>query len=145
MERVKYETPEWMKILKKELIKEKQKRKKDIKPQIKKLKKKESVGQIKELSEDKIYLKPWELLNVEGKLSYNDGSRAWSVLRFKKEIITEFPQLKERRSKLFYNVVLTRNYDALLSFIKNMKNENKPLPLLVQFYKLKDLPSTIQK
>lgn len=95
------------------------------------------------MSSDKLYLRPWNLLDVEGKLAYNEGAQAWNTLRFKKEVLTEFPQLKEKRSKLFYGITFIKTYDDLINFIKKMQKENKPLPLLLWFYKLKELPSTI--
>lgn len=89
-------------------------------------------------SKDKIYLKPWNFLDIEGKLAYGEGAQAWNILRLKKEILTEFPQLKEKRTPLSYNLAFVKTYDDLLDYIKKMEKENKPLPLLLWFYKTKE-------
>jgi len=42
---------------------------------------------------------PRTLIDIEGKLIYNEGFQAWNTIRLKKEIFSEFPELKEKRSK----------------------------------------------
>lgn len=81
-------------------------------------------------------LTPRSIINILGKLSYSEGAGAWSILRLKKEIIKEFPQLKEKRSKFSYKMKYFRNFYDLENAIKQMKKDKSSvLPLLVWFYK----------
>ena len=88
--------------------------------------------------ENKFFLNPLNILNLEGNLIYKEGDQAWSILRLRKEILTEFPQLKEKRSKLCYCINFIKDYDSLIDLVKKMKEEKKPLPLLLWFYKVKN-------
>lgn len=76
-----------------------------------------------------------DVLESEGRISYKEASRAWSLIRIRRELIQEFPQLKERRSAFSYKMVLFRSYKLLEKEIKKMKRKSKPLPLLLFFYK----------
>jgi len=50
-------------------------------------------------------------INVEseGKIYYSESSQAWNVLKLKKELVSEFPQLKEKGSEFSYRLVCYRN------------------------------------
>ena len=84
---------------------------------------------------NKIYLRPGKFINTWGKLAYGESSQAWNVLRLKKEILTEFPQLKEKVSQLFYNIMFIKDYKVLINHLLKMEKDNMPLPLLVWFFK----------
>lgn len=90
------------------------------------------------VSLDKIWLRPWNILNIEGNLAYSDTFHAWNILRFKKEILTEFPQLREKKSQLFYALSFVKTYEDLITYLNKLKKENKPLPLLLWFYKIEN-------
>lgn len=71
-------------------------------------------------------------------MAFCEGAQAWVILRLKKELLAEFPQLKEKRSQFVYNITFVKDYENLLNFINKFKKENKPLPLLLWFCKLKE-------
>lgn len=82
------------------------------------------------------FLRPrHDALKIEGKITYKESTRAWSLMRLKKDLILEFPQLKERRSRFSYKMVLFRSYHLLQKELKEMEKKEEPLPLLLFFYK----------
>lgn len=83
---------------------------------------------------EKRSLIPRTVIDIDGKLIYNEGFQAWNTIRLKKEIFNEFPQLKEKRSKFSYNLKYFRTFEELLNAIKKMKNE-EVMPILMFLYK----------
>jgi hypothetical protein len=53
----------------------------------------------------------------------------------KKEIFSEFPQLKEKRSAFSYKMVYYRTFDELEKTVKKLKRDGLALPFLVFLYK----------
>ena len=82
------------------------------------------------------FLKPRkDPIETEGKMVYCEGQRAWSFLRIKGEILSEFPQLRERREKLGYKLLFCRDINELENQFKKIK-EIGVAPLLVWFMKV---------
>ncbi len=74
-----------------------------------------------------------ETLNILGDLSYSEGHRAWNLVRFKSDLLKEFPQLKERREKFKYKMIMHRNFDSLKKEITEIEKLKLPIPLLLMF------------
>ncbi len=79
-----------------------------------------------------------EKFEFKGNISYSENLRAWCIIRLRRELINEFPALKERRSKLGYHLTFYRDYDKLERAIRKMKMNNMPLPLLMFMEKRSD-------
>ncbi len=75
-----------------------------------------------------------ETLELEGEMSYKEGQKAWSVIRLKKDILKEFPQLKERREKFSYKMIMHRTFEDLKKAIGEMERE-KVIPIFLFFRK----------
>ena len=73
-------------------------------------------------------------LKINGDLSYGEGQRAWSVLRIKKEILSEFSQLKKRRENFGYQMLFCRESKDFEKEVRKLKKEGKVLPILLWFY-----------
>jgi hypothetical protein len=71
-----------------------------------------------------------ETLNIQGEISYSEGRRAWNVLRFKQDLLKEFPQLKERREKFGYILTMHRSVEDLKKAILKL-NKNDAIPILM--------------
>ncbi|MEK6932946.1 MAG: hypothetical protein AABW56_04105 [Nanoarchaeota archaeon] len=85
---------------------------------------------------EKKTLVPRTIINVEGKLIYNENFQAWNTIRLKKEIFNEFPQLKEKRSAFSYKMIYYRNLEEFEKFVKDLKKKNEEsLPVLMFLYK----------
>ncbi|MCD4771678.1 hypothetical protein K8R30_04680 [archaeon] len=84
----------------------------------------------------KTTLTPRTKINSEGKIFYSESAQAWNILKFKKELFSEFPQLKEKRSKFSYKLTYYRNSEELEKEIGVLaKKRNQVMPVLLFLYK----------
>ena len=80
-------------------------------------------------------LTPRTIINSQGQMTYSESSQAWNLLKLKKELFSEFPALKEKRSKFSYKLVYHRNPKELEKEIKNIiKSGQKVMPMLLFLY-----------
>jgi hypothetical protein len=87
---------------------------------------------------EKIALTPRTKIKSEGKVGYNESFQAWNVLKLKKEMFLEFPQLKEKRSKFSYEITYHRDPKEFEEAVKEMvKKGVEVMPLLLWIYKEK--------
>lgn len=78
----------------------------------------------------------------KGKVLYSQGDRAWSLVRLKKDILDKFPQLREKRIKFSYEMVIHKTYNDLEKAIKDLKKNEEAIPILLFLYKEKqDFPN----
>ena len=81
-------------------------------------------------------LVPRTKISSEGKIHYSESFQAWNTLKLKKELFSEFPQLKEKRSKFSYELVYHRNPKELLKAITKMVKEGLVvMPLMLRIFK----------
>ena len=66
-----------------------------------------------------------------GKLSYEEKTRSWSLLKFKKEVLLLFPVLKERRSKLGYKLKIFLSLQNFQEFSQKVSNKELPVPIIM--------------
>jgi len=66
-------------------------------------------------------LTPKTIMDIEGPLTYNESTQAWGILRFKKELLNEFSQLKDKRSKCSYKMLYPRDTIELDKIVKEIK------------------------
>lgn len=78
-----------------------------------------------------------QTLEIDGDMSYGEGQRSWSVIRLKKTLIQEFPQLQNRREKFGYKMILHREYKELKKTITEMEKNKQPIPLFLMIGKKK--------
>jgi hypothetical protein len=86
---------------------------------------------------EKKTLSPRKILETNGKLLYDEGTKSFSRIRLKKELIEEFPQLRERRSSFSYELKFFRDNEELERTIKKLNKENT-MPILMWLYKEKE-------
>ncbi|MBS3087316.1 hypothetical protein J4226_01865 [Candidatus Pacearchaeota archaeon] len=81
-------------------------------------------------------LVPRTKVNSEGKIAYSESFQAWNTLKLKKELFSEFPQLKEKRSKFSYELVYYRDSKEFEKAVREMvKGEGGAMPLLLWIFK----------
>lgn len=79
------------------------------------------------------FLKPKvEATKIEGKLFYSEGDQSWNIIRLKKEVVKEFPQLKEKREKFGYTLVISKSQEEIKKIISEVE-ENGAIPILLFF------------
>lgn len=79
-------------------------------------------------------LTPRNKIESEGKVHYSEGFQAWNTIKIKKELFSEFPELKEKRSHFSYQLTFCRSYLELLKKIKSLK-QGSVMPMLMWLYK----------
>src|SRR3989338_3430071 len=69
-------------------------------------------------------------LIVQGYLTYNDNVKCHNVLRFKKKLIDEFPDLK-RAGRILYTAEYWRTSQDLLERIEFITTKQQGVPVLL--------------
>jgi len=80
-------------------------------------------------------LTPRKIINVKGKIYYNESKQAWSNIKLKRELINEFPQLKEKRSAFSYEILLCKSQEEIEKTINKFIKKGEAVPLLLWLYK----------
>ena len=75
-------------------------------------------------------------LIVNGRLIYNEAKRACSIIRFKKRIIDEFPELKS--GNWSYQLEHWKDYPTTIERIKEAQEGEEKVPILLFIYKEDD-------
>ncbi len=79
---------------------------------------------------------PRNAIDTLGSIYYDEKSGTWSIIRIKADLVKEFPQLKEKRSKFSYQLTYYRNIEELEKAIKELKKQkDTPLPVMMWLYK----------
>lgn len=73
------------------------------------------------------------VLRVKGSVAYSMSSRAWNMIRLKKALLDEFPQLRERRVRVRYRMLFYRDPVELFLAVERMLDSKKELPILLYF------------
>jgi hypothetical protein len=74
-----------------------------------------------------------QTLCVKGKMAYSMSSRSWNTIRLKKEIIDEYPQLRNRRFKAKYRMTFYRDPVELFLAVEKIMDNKAELPILLYF------------
>jgi len=74
-----------------------------------------------------------ETLEVKGKLTYNEGDRAFTSLKIKKEFLQEFPDLREKIEEFdfVYLMKLHRSFKTLKKEIETMEKDSESVPIVL--------------
>jgi hypothetical protein len=81
-------------------------------------------------------LAPRKIIDSTGKLHYNESFQAWNTIKIKKELFSEFPELKEKRSAFSYQLIYHRDPKELQKLIQKMIKEGREImPILMFLYK----------
>ena len=74
-------------------------------------------------------------LEIKGKIIYREPDQSWNMLKLRRELLAEFPQLKEKRSSFSYQMLFYRTYEEFEKLIRKMKREKLPLPIVLYLVK----------
>lgn len=81
--------------------------------------------------DEEILLSPVEeTVKIKGKLFYNEGARAWNIIRLKKELLQKYPYLKEKNGNFVYIMKLPRTFKELKEEIEKLEKESKTIPMI---------------
>ena len=77
-----------------------------------------------------------EAIKINGKLFYSEGDQSWNIIRLKKDVLKEFPQLKEKRGSFSYKMVIHRSPEEIKKSISEVGKDGA-IPILLFFCKEK--------
>ena len=80
-------------------------------------------------------LKTALIIETSGKLSYHESAQAYNTLRLPKQILTQFPDLKNKLLNIRFKLEYFSNYSDIRKFLWESEYNNQEPPLLVYFYK----------
>lgn len=87
-------------------------------------------------SDTEIFLTPnSNPLTINGKILYNEGAQAWNIIRLKKEILHQFPELKEKRGSFIYKMIIPRTKEELEEHFKELIESGELIPIFLFFGK----------
>ena len=85
---------------------------------------------------EKKTLTPRRIIDSNGKIIYNESAQAWNIIKLKKELFDEFPELKEKRSAFSYKLKFFRDQEELeKAYQKFKKAKDKAMPMILVLYK----------
>ena len=70
-------------------------------------------------------------LNIKGRISYRECDQAWNLIKLKRELLNEFADLKEKRSRFSYQMMFYRTCEELEAYVKKIKKDGSALPILL--------------
>ena len=76
-----------------------------------------------------------ESINVFGRLSYSEGDKSWNLIRLKKDVLREYPQLKERMGSFSYMMVIPRTLEDVKKKLVEIEKYGMGMPILLFFCK----------
>ena len=81
-----------------------------------------------------MYLSPnTKIVEVEGRVTYEERTRGWTLIRFKKELIYIFPRLKNRHKGVKYKAQVFLSLQAFEEFSKKVLDKELPVPIFFYF------------
>jgi len=78
---------------------------------------------------------PRKIISISGKVHYSESNQAWNMIKFKTEFLNEFQQLKEKRGKFSYEMILGRTENEMIAAIKKIVKNRTLMPVLMFLYK----------
>ena len=85
------------------------------------------------------YLQPnQEVFKIEGKVSYHEGLRAHGKILLKKDILTIYPELKNRNKCINYLMAHPTSLKECKEYLEEFYKKAKTLPMLL-FFKQSEL------
>ncbi len=85
--------------------------------------------------EEKLLRPRKDRVELNGKITYRQNARSWSAIQLGKEIIQEFPQLKEKNSRFGFKIEFYFDKKDFNKKTKRLIRDNEALPVLLWFYK----------
>ncbi|MBS3162419.1 hypothetical protein J4467_00695 [Candidatus Woesearchaeota archaeon] len=68
---------------------------------------------------------------ILGKVSYHNASQAWTIIRFKKEFLLQFPDLRNKKGDFHYELIPFLYWDELMDYLQRERAKGKVPPNLL--------------
>ena len=92
----------------------------------------------KEIREEALsYLQPKNTLQIKGRLCYKERVGAWNILHLRKEILTLFPELRQKRQNCGYTMFYSKEPKETKKLLEKLEKEGL-VPILLLLGKVKE-------
>lgn len=71
------------------------------------------------------------ILTVKGKLFYHESAQAHNIIRLTKEVILQYPQLREKRSSFCYKMIVPRTQEEYREHLKELRRNTNKIPIIL--------------
>ncbi len=77
-----------------------------------------------------------EAVTIQGKLFYSEGDQSWNLIRLKKEVLHEYPQLKDKSASFGYTMIVPKSIEEIKKAIAEFEKV-AAVPIILFFRKEK--------
>lgn len=77
-----------------------------------------------------------QIIEITGPMTYNESAQAWNIIRLRKDILHEFPELKDKRTMFTYKLVIPRSPEAIKQIIEQCLQSQNIVPIFLSFAKI---------
>ncbi len=100
----------------------------------------------KEAKKEESFLSPLrELIEISGPMTYNESAQAWNIIRLRKDILHEFPELKDKQASFTYRLTIPRTSKAMKRHFEEATKSEEILPIFLSFAKVTKTDENIPK
>lgn len=79
-----------------------------------------------------------EAPKVVGRLIYSESHQSWNTIRIRKEIISKFPQLREKSGSFCYKMNMYESYKDLIKGIKIAEKAGEAVPIMLMLCRVNE-------
>lgn len=76
-------------------------------------------------------LKLSNIVECRGKMAYNESAQAWNLIRLKNEVLHQFSQLKDKRSKFTYDLIFCKDKNKFKELANKIIKDEDTMPLMI--------------
>ncbi len=80
---------------------------------------------------DRFLIPVQETLKVRGKIFYHESAQAHSMIRLTKDVLSHYPQLREKSSSFSYVMIVPSSKEELNEQFKKMKENVDEIPIIL--------------
>ncbi len=92
----------------------------------------------KQIREDVLsYLQPKNTLQIKGRLCYKERVGAWNILHLRKEILTLFPELRQKRQNFGYAMYYSRDSKETKKMLEQLEKQGV-VPIILLLGRVKE-------
>jgi hypothetical protein len=85
----------------------------------------------KENGKEVVILSPGNHTKVDGKIFYSEGDQCWNLIRLRKEVLHEFPELKKKSVSFGYTMIIPKSKEGFKEILLGMEKEAIPILLFL--------------
>ena len=72
-----------------------------------------------------------ETLKVRGKVFYHESAQAHSLIRLTKEVLSRYPQLREKQASFSYVMIVPRSKEELKKQLQELREKPERVPIIL--------------